>query len=79
MDIQIRYNNGQGQMIVHCDNFFPTSQAKFKKLLKIIDMDYDNRDDILKTLEEYFQSKISSNAKHKEKYKKNLEFLTQRK
>lgn len=36
MDLKIRYYNGM--MSIYCEEFFPCSQAKLKKLLKIIKM-----------------------------------------
>ena len=56
MDIQIKYDNGQ--MNIHMDAFFPTSQARLKKLLKVIELDYDHRDEHFNTLDAYFTSKI---------------------
>lgn len=48
MDIQIKYDNGQ--MNIHMDAFFPTSQARLKKLLKIVDLDFEHRNDIVQTM-----------------------------
>lgn len=38
-DLKITYNDGHGQMTIHMNFFFPCSQERFKKLLKIIDLD----------------------------------------
>jgi hypothetical protein len=47
-EVEITYNDGNGHMKIYCDNFFPAPQGKLKQLLKIVDMDYKNRDEILK-------------------------------
>ena len=57
-DISISYNGGNGKMLIHLDNFFPTSQTRFKKLLKIIGEDWYHREELLETLKVYFQEKI---------------------
>lgn len=56
MDIQIKYNNGQ--MNIHMDAFFPTSQARLKKLLKVVDLDLEHRDEIIQTMQQFFQDKV---------------------
>lgn len=56
MDIQIKYDNGQ--MNIHMDAFFPTSQARLKKLLKIVDLDFEHRNDIVQTMQQFFQDKV---------------------
>lgn len=40
------------------NTFFPTSQAQFKKLLKVIDLDFEHRDEHIQTLEQYFNEKV---------------------
>ena len=57
--IFIRYKQyGKGSMEIYLDAFFPTSKEKFKKLLKIVDMDCDNSAEIRETLKNYLQKKI---------------------
>lgn len=56
MDIQIKYDNGQ--MNIHMDAFFPTSQAQLKKLLKVVDLDFEHRDEIIQTMQQFFQGKV---------------------
>ena len=56
MDIQIKYDNGQ--MNIHMDAFFPTSQARLKKLLKVVDLDFEHRDEIIQTMQQFFQGKV---------------------
>lgn len=57
MDIQIKYDNGQ--MNIHMDAFFPTSQARLKKLLKVVDLDFEHRDEIIQTMQQFFQDKVT--------------------
>lgn len=56
MDLKITYSNGK--MIIRMNTFFPTSQARFKKLLKVIDLDFAHRDEHIQTLEQYFNEKV---------------------
>lgn len=56
MNITIKYDNGQ--MTIHMESFFPTSQTRLKKLLKIIDLDYRNQDEIIQTMQQYFQDRV---------------------
>lgn len=55
MDLKIKYENGQ--MTIHMNSFFPTSQARLKKLLNVVALD-ENRDDHIQTLEQYFKDKM---------------------
>ena len=56
MDIQIKYDNGQ--MNIHMNAFFPISQARLKKLLKVVDLDFEHRDEIIQTMQQFFQGKV---------------------
>lgn len=56
MDLQIKYDNGQ--MNIHMDAFFPTSQARLKKLLKVVDLDFEHKDEIKQTMQQFFQDKV---------------------
>jgi len=56
MDLKIVYETGQ--MTIHMNSFFPTSQAKLKKLLNVIDLDYEHKDELIITLEQYFMDKV---------------------
>lgn len=56
MDLQIKYDNGQ--MTIHMDAFFPTSQARLKKLLKVIDLDHTNKENHIQMLETYFNEQV---------------------
>ena len=57
MDIQIKYKNGQ--MNIHMNIFFPTSQARLKKLLKVVELDFEHRDEIFQTMYQFFQGKVN--------------------
>ena len=57
MDIQIKYDNGQ--MNIRMDAFFPTSQARLKKLLKVVDLDFEHREEIMQTMQQFFQNKVN--------------------
>lgn len=57
MDIQIKYDNGQ--MNIRMDAFFPTSQARLKKLLKVVDLDFEHREEIIQTMQQFFQDKVN--------------------
>lgn len=56
-DLHIQYDNGR--MVIHLDNFFPTSQARLKKLIKIIHLDWQHSDRLIERLKVYFQERIS--------------------
>lgn len=56
MDLQIKYDNGQ--MNIRMDAFFPTSQARLKKLLKVVDLDFEHKDEIKQTMQQFFQDKV---------------------
>ena len=57
MDIQIKYDNGQ--MNIRMDAFFPTSQARLKKLLNVVDLDFEHREEIMQTMQQFFQDKAN--------------------
>ena len=57
MDIQIKYDNGQ--MNIRMDAFFPTSQARLKKLLKVVDLDFEHKEEIMQTMQQFFQDKVN--------------------
>ena len=57
MDRQIKYDNGQ--MNIRMDAFFPTSQARLKKLLKVVDLDFEHREEIMQTMQQFFQDEVN--------------------
>ena len=75
-DLKITYNNGNGEMIIHMNNFFPTSQAHLKKLLKVIDLDFEHREEHIQTLGAFFKNQIESlEEKKKAAGKKYLDYM----
>lgn len=72
-DLYIKWETGK--MVIHLDNFFPTSQARLKKLIKIIRLDWQHSDELIEKLKVYFQEKISENEAGFQLYgKKYLDF-----
>ncbi len=63
--LSIRWDTGF--MDIRLDSFFPCEQARFKKLLKVIDLDLEHSDTLKDTLKVYFQQRIPA---LKEKRKK---------
>lgn len=55
-DLYIKWNTGK--MLIHLDNFFPTSQVKLKKMLKVIELDWEHETELKEKLKVYFQNKI---------------------
>lgn len=55
-DLEIKYENGQ--MTIHMDAFFPTSQARLKKLLKVVDLDFEHQEDHIKQMNDFFNDKL---------------------
>lgn len=55
-DLEIRYY--QGSMIIHMENFFPTTKTTLKKLLKVVEMDWNNRDEIIESMKKYITEQI---------------------
>lgn len=58
-DLYITWNNGHGEMMIHLDYFFPCSQARFKKLLKIIELDWQHETELKEKLKVHFQKRIA--------------------
>lgn len=73
---ELRIEYDRGKMLINMDNFFPTSKTRLKKLLKIIDLDYEHKDELIEHLKEFFREQITvykaefeSNGKKYWKYK----------
>ena len=49
-DLHITYNHGNGEMLIHLDYFFPCSQVRFNKLLKIIELDWQHEAELKENL-----------------------------
>jgi hypothetical protein len=57
------------------DFFFPCSQQRFKKLLKVIALDWQHEDELKETLKVYFQNRIADLVElKKENGKKYFDF-----
>lgn len=72
-DLYIKWETGY--MNIHMDFFFPCSQQRFKKLLKVIALDWQHEDELKETLKVYFQNRIADLVElRKENGKKYLDF-----
>ena len=49
-----------GHMNIHMDFFFPCSIQRFKKLLKIIELDWQHEEELKEKLKVHFQNRISA-------------------
>lgn len=72
-DLFITYNEGKGQMTIHCENFFPCSQATLKKLLKVVDMDFEHQEDLLNRMMEFLKDYEVQKRDLKEAIKRNFQ------
>ena len=63
--LSIRWETGS--MDIRLDAFFPCEQARFKKLLKVIDLDWEHCDTLKDTLKVYFQEKIPAQKERRKK------------
>ena len=76
--VRIKYRM-DGTLILHLNYFFPATQARVKKVLGLIDMDTENRDEILAAIADNLRERIESytqkDQKYLEKLKKNLEIV----
>lgn len=74
-ELFITYNDGHGQMNIHMNFFFPCSQERFKKLLKIIDLDWQHKEELHEKLKVHFQKRIADLVElRKENGKKYFDF-----
>ena len=72
-DLYIEWETGY--MNIHMDFFFPCSQQRFKKLLKVIALDWQHEDELKETLKVYFQNRIADLVElRKENGKKYFDF-----
>lgn len=67
-DLYIKWETGC--MNIHMDFFFPCSQQRFKKLLKVVALDWQHEDELKETLKVYFQNRIPNLPKEAEELKK---------
>lgn len=72
-DLYIKWETGY--MNIHMDFFSPCSQQRFKKLLKVIALDWQHEDELKEALKAYFQNRISDLVElRKENGKKYFDF-----
>lgn len=72
-DLYIKWETGY--MNIHMDFFFPCSQQRFKKLLRVIALDWQHEDELKETLKIYFQNRIADLVElRKENGKKYFDF-----
>jgi hypothetical protein len=57
-------------MEIYMDKFFPCEQARFKKLLKIISLDWAHEEELKEELKVYFQNRIPNLPKEAEAKKR---------
>lgn len=75
-DLYIKWETGY--MNIHMDFFFPCSQQRFKKLLKVIALDWQHEDELKETLKVYFQNRIADLVElRKENGKKHFDLKEQ--
>lgn len=76
--VRIKYH-ADGKMVLHLNYFFPATQARVKKVLGLIDMDIENRDEILAAIADNLRERIENYTQKDQKYldklKKNLEVI----
>lgn len=57
-DLYIEWETGH--MNIHMDFFFPCNIQRFKKLLKIIELDWQHEEELKEKLKVHFQNRISA-------------------
>ena len=76
--VRIKYRM-DGTLILHLNYFFPATQARVKKVLGLVDMDIENRDEILAAIADNLRERIENytqkDQKYLEKLKKNWEVI----
>lgn len=66
MQVIIKYPNGC--MTINLDNFFPSSEGKIRKLLKIINMDWEQGDSIKQQIKVWMMQEIVLCEKQAKEY-----------
>lgn len=78
--LYIKYQNGS--MTINMDGAFPCSKEYLKKLLKVINMDYDNSDKHIEKMKSYFRERIlicqQSFEENKNEYQKYIQLAEER-
>lgn len=77
-EIRIRYHE-DGRMVIRLGSFFPAGPVRLRKLLRVIDMDWGGRDEILDLLAAHLRQRIldcsGGDTKYKNQLKANLEIV----
>lgn len=61
-ELHIEYDSGY--MDIHLDAFFPTSQARLRKLLKVVKLDQRHYEGLIETMRAYFQKEQAICKEH---------------
>jgi len=76
--VHIKYH-ADGKMVINLNYFFPANQVNVRKLCRIVDMDFENRDEILAAITDNLRERIENytqeDKKYLEKLKKNYEIV----
>jgi hypothetical protein len=64
--VEILYPSGR--MTINLDNFFPTTTCDIKKLLKIIDMDWQHKEQIFQTIVSWINEEIKNSEETAKMY-----------
>lgn len=70
-EVRIRYHE-DGRMVIRLGSFFPASQVRLRKLLRVVDMDRDGRDENLDLLAAHLRQRVKEYTGGDEKYRKQL-------
>ncbi len=72
-DIHIKFtpDGSYGEAVVHLDEFFPTTASRLRKLMKLIEVDWEGKWDILRELREYLSERVKE---HKAPYESTEEY-----
>lgn len=57
--ISFSFNGGRGHATIVLDKFFPTDATRLRKLLKIVDEDYEHRDELRVTIVQHCSRRAS--------------------
>ena len=58
--ISFTFNEGRGHMTIVLDKFFPTDATRLRKLLKLVDEDYEHRDELRDTIVQHCGQRASA-------------------
>jgi len=76
--VHIKYH-ADGKMVINLNYFFPANQVNVRKLCRIVDMDFENRDEILAAIADNPRERIENytqkDQKYLEKLKKNYKIV----